>query len=81
MEKDVIWRRVIILSLINVFAILPFMFVGSSHEIVAIVPTVGGFVGGGLLNLSDQKNVKWQIFGYNVLLCSSFYSWSLFSWF
>ena len=68
MEKGVIWRRVVILSLVNMFTIVPFIFVGSSHEIVAIVPTVGGFVGGGLLNLSNQKNIKWQIFGYNILL-------------
>jgi hypothetical protein len=80
-ERDIIWRRVILLSLINVFSILPFIFVGSSHEIVAIVPTVGGFVGGGLLNLSNQKNIKWQIVGYNILLVIIFILGVYFSWF
>ena len=68
MESTVIWRRVVMIALINLFVILPFLFVDSSHEIISIVPMVGGFVGGGLLNLSNQKNIKWQVFGYNFLL-------------
>ncbi|MCD4811616.1 hypothetical protein K8R14_03370 [bacterium] len=81
MEKGIIWRRVILLSLINMFTIIPFIFIGSTHEIVAIVPTVGGFVGGGLLNLSGQKDVKWQVFGYNVILLIAIVLAVYFCWF
>ena len=67
-EEGLIWRRVVIISLINMFILVPFIFVGSSHELISILPMVGGFVCGGLLNLDSQKNIKWQIVGYNVVL-------------
>lgn len=63
-----LFRLVLIVSTINIFLLIPFLFVGSSHELISIVPTVGGFVGGGLLTLGSKKGNNWQIFGYNALL-------------
>jgi hypothetical protein len=68
MDTVLIWRRVVIISLINMFLLVPLVFVGSNHELISILPTVGGFVGGGLLNLDNQKDIKWQIIGYNIIL-------------
>lgn len=75
-----LWYIVVLISLINIFLLIPFIFVGSSHEIIAIVPTVGAFAGGGLLTLKDGDNIKWQIFGYNflvfiILLIAVYISW------
>jgi hypothetical protein len=41
---------------------------------------IGGFVSGGLLTLNPKDNVKWQVFGYNllifvVILISVYVSW------
>jgi hypothetical protein len=67
-EKGRLWAVVVITSLINIFILIGFLFVGSNHEIVAIVPMIGGFVSGGLLTLNPKDNVKWQVFGYNLLI-------------
>jgi hypothetical protein len=67
-EKGRLWAVVVITSLINLFILIGFLFVGSNHEIVAIVPMIGGFVSGGLLTLNPKDNVKWQVFGYNLLI-------------
>jgi len=67
-EKDSIWDNVVIISLLNLFLLVPFIFVGSNHEVISIVPMIGGFVGGGLLTLKEKDNVKWQVFGYNLLI-------------
>ncbi|MCD4756232.1 hypothetical protein K8R20_01280 [bacterium] len=81
MERSIIGRREVLLSLINMFAIIPFIFIGSSHEVIAIVPTVGGFVGGGLIHLAGQNNIRWQIVGYNVVLLLAVVLAVYFSWF
>lgn len=80
-DDTLIWRRVVIISLMNIFLLSPFIFVGSSHELISILPTVGGFVGGGLLNLDNQKNIKWQIVGYNIILFISLAIVVYLSWF
>jgi hypothetical protein len=66
-EKN-LWDVVILISFINIFILLPFIFVGSSHEIIAIVPTIGGFVGGGIITLKERDNIKWQLLGYDLLI-------------
>jgi hypothetical protein len=71
-ELDIEGKRlrniVLLVSLINTFLLLPFIFVGSNHEVISIVPMIGGFVGGGLLTFKEGDNIKWQIVGYNILL-------------
>jgi hypothetical protein len=67
-EKGRLWSVVLITSLINLFILTGFLFVGSNHEIVAIVPMIVGFVSGGLLTLNPKDDVKWQVFGYNLLI-------------
>jgi len=67
-EKGMLWPVVIITSLINLFVLLSFLFVGSNHEIIGIVPMIGGFVSGGLLTLKERDSIKWQVFGYNALI-------------
>jgi hypothetical protein len=80
-EKGHLSYVVIIISLVNIFLVLPFIFVGSGHEVISIVPTVGGFVGGGLLTLGKKENVKWQIFGYNIFILVVLIIAVYFSWF
>jgi hypothetical protein len=67
-EKSHLWYVVFVISLLCFFLLIPFIFIGSSHDIIAIVPTIGGFVGGGLLTLKQKDNVKWQVIGYNFLI-------------
>jgi hypothetical protein len=66
--KEHLWYVSIVISLIDMFLLLPFIFVGSSHEIIAVVPTIGSFAGGSLITLKEKDNVKWQIFIYNLLI-------------
>jgi hypothetical protein len=68
MKEKNLWDVVILISLINIFLLLPFIFIGSTHEIIAIVPTIGGFVGGGIPTLKERDNVKWQLIGYDLLI-------------
>jgi hypothetical protein len=72
---------VVIIALINTFLLLPFIFVGSSHEIIAIVPMIGGFVGGGLITIKGEDNIKWQLFGYNLLVLIAILIVVYVSWF
>jgi len=79
-EKGHVWYLVSIIALLNNFLLIPFIFVGSSHEVIAIVPTIASFVGGGLLTIKERDNVRWQVFGYNlliliILLISVYLSW------
>jgi hypothetical protein len=83
-ELDIEGQRlrniVLLVALINTFLLMPFIFVGSNHEVISIVPMIGGFVGGGLLTLREGDNVKWQIIGYNtvlfvVILIAIYISW------
>lgn len=67
-DKTHLWYVVLIISLMNMFLLVPFIFVDSNHEVIAIVPTIGGFVGGGLLTLKQRDNIKWQVLGYNILI-------------
>jgi hypothetical protein len=67
-EQSHVWYVVIIIALMNISLLLPFMFVSSNHEVISIVPTIGGFVGGGILTLAGKENIKWQLFGYNLLI-------------
>jgi hypothetical protein len=81
LEKEKLSYSIIIIALINTFLLLPFIFVGSSHEVISIVPTIGGFVGGGLITLKQRDNVKWQIFGYNLLIFIAILIAIYISWF
>ena len=72
---------VVIISLINIFLLIPFIFVGSSHEVISIVPTVGGFVTGGILALKKKDNVNWQILLYNLLIVIVVVLALYFNWF
>ena len=76
-----LWYVVVIISLINIFLLIPFIFVGSSHEIISIVPTVGGFVTGGILALKKKDNVNWQIILYNLLIFIVVVLALYFNWF
>jgi hypothetical protein len=67
-DKSHLWYVVLIISLMNVFLLMPFIFVDSNHEVIAIVPTIGGFVGGGLLTVKQRDSIKWQVLGYNFLI-------------
>lgn len=68
LDKGKLKYIVLIISIINIFLLIPFVFVGSSHEVIAIVPTIGGFVGGGLVTIKEKENIKWQVLGYNFLV-------------
>ncbi|MDD3474461.1 MAG: hypothetical protein PHP08_00975 [Candidatus Dojkabacteria bacterium] len=79
-EKSHLWYVVIVIALMNISLLLPFIFVSSNHEVISIVPTIGGFVGGGILTLSGKENIKWQLFWYNflilIIVCIALYiSW------
>jgi len=71
-ELDIEGKRlrtiILLVSLISTFLLIPFIFVGSNHEVISIVPMIGAFAGGGLLTLKEGDNVKWQIIGYNIAL-------------
>ena len=80
-ERDHLWYVVIIISLMNIFLLLPFMFVSSNYEVIAIVPTIGSFVGGGILTLTGKENIKWELFGYNLLIFLVVFITVYISWF
>ncbi|MCK9415100.1 MAG: hypothetical protein PHG60_00230 [Candidatus Dojkabacteria bacterium] len=80
-EKGHVWYLVIIVALLNVFLLLPFVFVGSSHEVIAVVPTIASFVGGGLLTIKERDNAKWQVFVYNFLILVIVFIAVYLSWF
>ena len=80
-DKSHLWYIVIIISLSNIFLLLPFIFVGSSHEAIAMVPTIGGFVGGGIITLKEKDNIKWQVLGYNLLILVVIFIAVYINWF
>ena len=80
-EKSHVWYVVVIIALMNMSLLLPFMFVSSNHEVISIVPTIGGFVGGGILTLNSKENSKWQLFGYNLLILIIVFIAIYISWF
>jgi hypothetical protein len=80
LEKGRLKRVIILITLINTILLIPFIFVGSNHEVISIVPMIGGFVGGGLLTIKEGDTVKWQKIGYNfillvIVLISIYISW------
>lgn len=80
-EKSHVWYVVITIALMNISLLLPFTFVSSNHEVISIVPTIGGFVGGGILTLNSKENNKWQLFGYNLLILIVIFIAVYISWF
>jgi len=80
-EKSHLWYVIIIIALMNISLLLPFIFVSSNHEIISIVPTIGGFVGGGILTLNSKENIKWQLFSYNLLIFVMIFIAIYISWF
>jgi hypothetical protein len=42
---------------------------------------IGGFVGGGLITIKGEDNIKWQLFGYNLLVLIAILIVVYVSWF
>lgn len=68
-ESFVLNRKVMFVSLILFIMFLSSFLSGVIHEVSALSPTVGYFVGIGVANMQvDKKNNKWEIFLYILAL-------------
>jgi len=68
-EKKDFWRRTILTSFIMLVLFLGSFLIGSKHEFVSIVPTVGFFVSiGGVSKSATERESKMNIILYGLIL-------------